>query len=259
MNFLLGKKVPEGMLDAATLREMRMSAMLQQDGSAIGGATYEAGMMQGRWSFNKLGCEDGYRSSITLVPSLGLGVFAAVASTCDNYGDGDALGFPIASSLIRPVAAALRSQPYRTSSNLHSPSASMVMVPASEYTGVYCEAGPTGTTVSWGPARELVMLNGLDGDVRLGQGLPFVLHEVTGTKDLYRMVMGNSTQAVSLPQKWAGCHSDAWPSANLCPLSCFRRMVRGDLSLLRFQRDLHGTVSSFVVEGAGYECKKVRG
>ena len=69
--------------------------------------------MQGRWSFNKLGCEDGYRSSITLVPargqgqgciclclclnpmqvpSLGLGVFAAVASTCDNYGDGDALG-----------------------------------------------------------------------------------------------------------------------------------------------------------------------
>ena len=45
--------------------------MLQADGiSAVGGATLEAAFSHQRWTFNKLGCLDGYRSATTVVPSL---------------------------------------------------------------------------------------------------------------------------------------------------------------------------------------------
>ena len=51
------------------------------------------------------GCLEGYRSSTTIVPQLGLSFFAAVTSTCDFYGDGDALGFPVVSTILPPLEA----------------------------------------------------------------------------------------------------------------------------------------------------------
>ena len=85
-------------LDSATRAEMRRSGMMQGDGvSAVGSGTFEMAFsnVSSRWTVNKLGCLGGYRSSFSLVPSLKLGVFAVATSTCDLYGDGDAVGFPI--------------------------------------------------------------------------------------------------------------------------------------------------------------------
>ena len=96
------------MLDPASVYELRTSAALQPDGiSAVSGATLEAAHSHGRWTFNKLGCLRGYRSATTLVPQLGLSLFAAAASTCDFYGDGDAVGFPVVSKLIPALDALL--------------------------------------------------------------------------------------------------------------------------------------------------------
>ena len=59
-------------------QEMRNTAMLQRDGiSAVSSGTFESAVIGGHWSMNKLGCEDGYRSDISLVPSLGLAVCKA--------------------------------------------------------------------------------------------------------------------------------------------------------------------------------------
>lgn len=85
-------------LDSATRAEMRRSGMVQGDGvSAVGSGTFEMAFSNtsSRWTVNKLGCLGGYRSSFSIVPSLKLGVFAVATSTCDLYGDGDAIGFPV--------------------------------------------------------------------------------------------------------------------------------------------------------------------
>ena len=108
-DFLAGTYPAPDVLDPASIAELRNSAMLQADGiSAIGGGTLENAFSHGRWTFNKLGCLPGYRSATTIVPELGLSVFAAAASTCDLHGDGDAVGFPIVSQLIPPLERLLR-------------------------------------------------------------------------------------------------------------------------------------------------------
>eukprot|EP00947_MAST-08B_sp_MAST-8B-sp1_P003035 g3035.t1 len=116
--FLNGQSSPWGdftmdgaaraVLDPGSRLEMHQTAVLQADGiSAVGGATFELAHSARRWTANKLGCEGGYRSDTTIVPSLGLGVFAAAASTCDYYGDGDAVAFPAVAALIPALEAAL--------------------------------------------------------------------------------------------------------------------------------------------------------
>jgi len=109
--FLAGTLPAPDVLDPASVLELRNTAMLQADGiSAVSSGTLETAFSHGRWTHNKLGCLGGYRSATTLVPELGLSLFAAAASTCDFYGDGDAVGFPIVSRLIPPLEAVLASR-----------------------------------------------------------------------------------------------------------------------------------------------------
>ena len=114
MNFLMDVGTPEEravyatVLDPATRAEMRSSGFLMGDGlSAIGAGVFETTFTHGRWASNKLGCVSGYRSAMSMVPSLGLAVFGVATSTCDLRGDGDAIAFPVTASLVPAVARVL--------------------------------------------------------------------------------------------------------------------------------------------------------
>ena len=50
---------------------------------------------------------------MTMVPDLALGIFAFATSTGDLWGDGDAVGFPVASRLIPVVDELLTAQDLR--------------------------------------------------------------------------------------------------------------------------------------------------
>ena len=68
-----GMALPESVLDRATRLEMAHTGFSQPDAiSAVGGGTFERVFQLGRWTHNKLGCLEGYRSAITLSPALGL-------------------------------------------------------------------------------------------------------------------------------------------------------------------------------------------
>eukprot|EP01047_Picozoa_sp_COSAG01_P044448 COSAG01_NODE_4017_length_5430_cov_4.544926_5_plen_87_part_00 len=51
--------------------------------SGVASGVFETAFMHGRRTTNKLGCDGGYRSDITMVPDLALGIFAVATSTCD--------------------------------------------------------------------------------------------------------------------------------------------------------------------------------
>jgi CubicO group peptidase (beta-lactamase class C family) len=148
MNFLMDAPPNEAerasfaaVLDSSTRAEMRRSGMVQGDGvTAVGSGTFEMAYSNHteRWTVNKLGCLGGYRSSFSLVPSLKLGVFAVATSTCDLYGDGDAVGFPIVSTLTPIVGRILDAR------STDSAAAAPTFMPPQELlanmTGVYCTA-----------------------------------------------------------------------------------------------------------------------
>lgn len=233
-SFLAGTLSAPDVLDPATVEEIRNTAMLQSDGiSAVSGATFESAYSHHRWTFNKLGCLDGYRSVIVVVPSLGLSVFAAAASTCDIYGDGDAVGFPIVAKLIAPLEDILSARFAAVKRHL-PPSA------AADLPGGY-DCGDT--------AQHNVSMAS-DGTLHLDRlGLyPWTLLPLDGQPDSYRLLMGE------LPQSTVGCSSAAWPGANLCHRSCFREMTRGDAELLLVRRDTHGRVVALDVPGEQIKC-----
>ena len=116
----------------------------------VSGATLESAFSHGHWTFNKLGCLDGYRSATTVVPQLGLALFAAAASTCDFYGDGDAVGFPIVSRLLPALETILQARLNQSFAVPHG---------ASDYVGRYCSAAPGGTTVSLTAQKGLHVAN----------------------------------------------------------------------------------------------------
>lgn len=68
-SFLAGTLPMAQVLDPSSILELRNTGMLQDDGiSAVSGGTLESAFSHGRWTFNKLGCLDGYRSATTLCP-----------------------------------------------------------------------------------------------------------------------------------------------------------------------------------------------
>lgn len=79
---------------------------------------------------------------------------------------------------------------------------------------------------------------------------PWTLLPITDKPGQFRMMMGEP------PASHPGCHSPLWPGAQLCHTSCFRQMARGDVELLHFVRNSSGHVTSMVVAGIGFECKK---
>jgi len=218
------------------VREMRNTMFVQPDGiGGISGATYESAHSHGRWTFNKLGCLGGYRSSLTLVPSLGLGLFAAVASTCDLYGDGDALGFPAASKLIPALEGALTARF----------DASRRVAAAAEYTGKYCALGSA--SIAADADGKLTVENG-----PMGHGYRWELLPTVTGKDTYRLLMQ------PMPAGLPGCSSADWPTTeSLCQPSCFREMGRGDGVVMTFERNSSGKVSGFVAPAIDFRCGKV--
>ncbi len=140
-------------LRPTSLLEMRNTGIMQNDGlSAVSSSTLENAFMQGHWTFNKLGCQDGYRSAINAIPSLGLSIYGAAASTCDNFGDGDAITFPVASLLIPVMASHLKREAAAAAA------AALALVAVRPYLGTYCGAG--------GPVLSL----GVDGQLYLSPG-----------------------------------------------------------------------------------------
>ena len=71
-----------------------------------------------------------------MVPDLALGIFAFATSTGDLWGDGDAVGFPVASRLIPVVDELLTAQDLR---GQRLPNASFVAA----ISGLYCTSNRT--------------------------------------------------------------------------------------------------------------------
>ncbi len=255
--FLAGTLEASSVLDPASVLELRTSATLQPDGiSAVTGATFEAAWMQptaaspaavdGHWAFNKLGCYGGYRSAITVIPELGLSVFAAAASTCDFYGDGDGLSFPILAKLMPPLSSVL---------DLRMAATVLAPANAQDYVGSYAcaelvagarmEGGgytPHTTTVAVEDGR--LVMSGVPG------GYPWLLLQLDSPQDAFRMLMREPSADLD------GCHDKAWPGAQLCKTSCFRQMARGDSEPLFFTRDASGAVTLLASPGVGLRCAK---
>jgi len=146
----------------------------------------------------------------------------------------------------------------------------------------------------------LVLHNSPVEDPRQGQGTPFLLRwrggreaeedgakvpqsahssssspSPSGLDDSFRLDMGDGADAESsggggfLPVAWPACHSQHFPGSNLCTLSCFRRMARGDYGILDFirgettrnddgaERQTGAAVVGFTVNGGDWSCKKV--
>jgi CubicO group peptidase (beta-lactamase class C family) len=236
--FLSGAYAAPDVLDPSTVLELRTTAALQPDGiSAVSGATFEAAFSHGRWTFNKLGCLDGYRSAISMVPQLGLTVFAAAASTCDYFGDGDAVGFPIVSKLIPAldtIITARFEQAAAAPPNAH------------DFVGSYCGTG----------AGQALVISEAGGKLVIDQPGPFsdypwTLLPLSGEPDGFRLLMREPSRLTP------GCSAAAWPGAQLCHTSCFRQMGRGDIGLLFFQRNASGHVAS--LSSGTFACDRTLG
>ena len=154
-------------LDPATRTEMHSTGFALGDGLAgVSSAVFETAYIHGRRTANKLGNDAGCeptsprprggscvwtvacfrltsvccvctdRTSMTMVPDLALGIFAFATSTGDLWGDGDAVGFPVASRLIPVVDELLTAQDLR---GQRLPNASFVAA----ISGLYCTSNRT--------------------------------------------------------------------------------------------------------------------
>jgi hypothetical protein len=189
--------------------------------SGVSAGTFEAAFSHGRWSFNKLGCVGGFRADVTIVPSLGFGLFAAVASTCDFYGDGDALGFPVAATLVPPLDGAIGA---RLAARQAAAAAD-----AAAYAGTYCAQLP-------GAMRVRAVGAQLVAEHVKGDDYDWTLLRSGEDGDAFRLMMR------PLPGSYLGCTDARWPGFDLCATSCFRQMARGDLAVATFERNASGAV-----------------
>lgn len=242
MNFLLGADGGDptaaarfdAVLDPATRAEMLGTAALQGDAiSAVGAGTFEMAFSAGRWTANKLGCLGGYRSAMTVVPSLGLGVFGVATSTCDLYGDGDAVSFPVVSALVPVIERVLEA---RVSGWFLPPPELIANV-----TGLYCSTDPQSPDaftigiehLGSGDHEALVVRPSATGST----DYPFVLQYQgnIGLSTRFRAVMGPDHW---LPQSWPGCSASRnGTELNLCPISCMRKLARGSGAVFYFDFD----------------------
>lgn len=256
INFLMGNGGDDEskVLDFGTRLEMLNTGFMQADGiSAIGQGTFEMAFIDGRWSNNKLGCIEGYRSAITMVPSLGIGIFGAAASTCDNWGDGDAVTFPIVHKLIPPLTTQLK----RMSNEKMG---AEIPLTYEDFVGSYCD---NSVNIS------LVKVNGTS-QLYYDANYPFVMRyegvetepaSTTGKATLFRLLMRGDYLSPDVP----GCeppqnknnnnfikNNDNTP--NLCPVSCNLEMARGDLGIARVYVDRIKKVATLEVPNDLMTC-----
>lgn len=223
-------------LDPTTRAEMRNTGYIMGDGlSAVTSGVLESAFVSERWVINKLGCVNGYRSDLTLVPSLGLTVFGVATSTCDMYGDGDAVVFPVLHRLIRAVRVALEDVPTRP-------------LPSSDITenvvGSYCDG------------RTVVQIENGTQLVARGDPYSFALDFVdapNASVSTWRMIMGPEAW---LSQTTTGCAAPkAYPESHgLCSVSCWRKMARGSGAIAHFRKSDTTGVVTMEVPGTGEYC-----
>jgi len=205
--------------------EMLNTGFVQQDGvSYISSGVFESMRLHDRVAMTKAGCLPGFRTDIVLVPTLRLGLFAAVASTCDSRGDGDAVAHPMAFNLIRRVSLLLE-----TADTHHAP---LFM---SELENYYCDPTSAKAAVKveglnpFRPSRRL-LFHELQGDNHT-----YVMEVVPGTHDVFKLNMGDGVSQFR-PAHSPGCERSAHPRQNLCPISCNLRMGRGDGAYVQVER-----------------------
>ena len=93
-------------VDGATLEELLQPVVQMRDGSSAVGLPWEFKYSNGLWYKSKQGGDPGYRSSLTLVDELGIGIFTSALT--DPAGTEDSVWtIPAADILARAVQAIL--------------------------------------------------------------------------------------------------------------------------------------------------------
>eukprot|EP01043_Picozoa_sp_COSAG02_P042999 COSAG02_NODE_3706_length_6353_cov_4.591142_5_plen_220_part_00 len=185
-----------------------------------------------------------------MVPDLALGIFATATSTGDLWGDGDAVGFPVASLIIPLVDQLLVAQDLES---LPKPNATFL----ASISGTYCTANrssPLARTLGLERVAKSTMIRSATGTldnrptrmhmqpatievmVMRRHGSPPMMLRYEGG-DRFRQTMGPEDY---MPASLPPCHShdeSAPAGQNLCPLSCGRRLFRGSGELLQFAVD----------------------
>ena len=274
-----GRAEAAKVLDPSSVREMRGEAFLQPDGiSAVGGATFEMAFANGRWSANKLGCDDGYRSDLTLYPSLGFGMWGAAASTCDLYGDGDAVVFPAAHRLVPPLEAVLTARAIALAQKTPPP------VDIARISGNWCRrdnmtivldaSPPSGSgllRLEHGPSGYPFAMRWLDPTPNGELRFRILMAGGSETKTEAKAVVEDAPQPPSTASGWPGwlatdgdaaCTQPSIAPGNLCPISCFREMARGDAAELVFEEKGGvvaragggGVIEEMAMHGLGIVC-----
>ena len=295
MNFLMDVGTPAQravfaeVLDPATRAEMRNSGFLMGDGiSAIGSGVFETTFTHGRWASNKLGCVSGYRSAMSMVPSLGLAVFGVATSTCDLRGDGDAIAFPVTASLVPAVSRVLADADAKAQAAALPPPQGSILTAIE---GQYCSTNPdlamtiaveqvplpsSSSSAAWGgPAAAGTAAALVVRPAAGSHGYSFVLEYVGDASAKYgsgatewRRIMGPEAY---LPSSYPGCMPDtgtlggvgsddaAAPTKGLCSISCSRKMSRGSGEAVYFYTVTEGTWKGHVRmddPGGGSYCDK---
>ena len=78
---------------------------------------------------------------------------------------------------------------------------------------------------------------------------PWTLLPLTEEPDAFRLLMREPSPSTK------ACTSSDWPGAQLCHTSCFREMARGDIGLLKFERN--ATSGHVIAFASGlFSCRK---
>jgi len=219
INFLMGigPETDNEVLDLVTRNEMRHTGFFHSDGiSGVSAGAFELAHLQGHWTKNKLGGAPGFRSSITLVPELGLGIFGVVTASGsgDFYSDGDMVIFPILNQLIPEVEKILTS---RATKSYTVPPGNFLQ----RAIGVY---GKNELQLEFDHELGVPLL--VYRPVPPFNGPSYVLHWETSEalKYVFHFVQGpDTTYNVS----WTGCNSKQYPGEDICPVSCNRIFADG--------------------------------
>ena len=238
-------------LPATVIAEMLRTVALQEGGgSAVSAAGFEALHVgrPGRWAFAKAGNYDGYRTSLVVVPSLSVGVFAAATSSGDLRGNGDAVALPLLEALLPAVEAAMRAavddvpgRDLRAETSAagapHLPAAPGALI--AQVQGLYCRNRRNGPVeVVRNATTGLLFLNNWFG----GGSLPARLEWIGGTSFVMRLDTRADYFAYSYEGEGRGaggkprdeCEVDAATGASLCTSNCMLKYVKGDREVVTF-------------------------
>ena len=265
-------------LPPTVIAEMLHTVALQGGGgSAVSAGGFEALHVGAppfnRWAFTKAGNYDGYRTTLAVVPSLSVGVFAVAASSGDLRGNGDAVALPLLAELLPAVEAAMRAavddvpgRDLRAETSAagapHLATAPAGLLEAVQ--GTYCrsrKSGPVEVRANATEGGTLYMLNWFGGG-----SLPARLEWVGGTSFVMRLDArrgdyfsysyegpgrgGNGDPGASRDE----CEVDEATGKSLCTSNCLLKFVKGDREVVTFKPGL-----SFWMTGLRNKCKLVKG